>query len=479
MAVAADGPAAVPKPNVLLIITDQQFADAMSCRMGDRYIRTPNMDSLARRGVLFTRAYSSNPLCVPYRCSAFTGRYPHELGITHNDHISVKIDPQVHPSLGTYFRKAGYDAAYSGKWHLAFPVKDSAAHGFEMLTSPKTKADHDAGVTAGAVTFLKRTHDKPFLLVACYLNPHNICEWARRLAGRKQVLNCGEIGEPPPADQLPPVPPNLAPQKDEPDGLALMRRAYQVDAGPFPVGHFTEMDWRRHRWGYYRMVERVDAQIGRLLAALSQSGLEKQTVVVFTADHGECSGAQGWNQKTVFFDESARAPLVIAAKTCVAGSTSDRLVNTGVDLLPTLLAAAGLEVPKRLPGCNLMPLVSGQKPAGWRDYVVVQNSLVQSGMVEGIKPEMDGRMVRTDRYKYCVFSRGLRRESLVDMQNDPLETVNLASDPKYREILLQHRDRLARFGVEHGDALVDKLLADDVKPIPFEKAAPRPVKKDS
>ncbi len=97
--------------------------------------------------------------------------------------------------------------------------------------------------------------------------------------------------------------------------------------------------------------------------------------------------------------------------------------------------------------------------------------------MEGIKPEMDGRMVRTDRYKYCVFSRGMRRESLVDMQADPFETVNLASDQKYREILLQHRERLARFGVEHGDALVDKLLSDDVKPIPFEKAAPRPVKR--
>jgi arylsulfatase A-like enzyme len=473
---SAETSAGARRPNVLFIITDQQFADAMSCRMGDRYIQTPNMDSLARRGVLFTRAYSSNPLCIPYRNSVFTGRYPHELGITCNDHGGVTIDTAANPCLGVYFRNAGYDTAYSGKWHLAFKAKDAASHGFEIMASPKSKANHDDGVTDGAVTFLRRPHDKPFLLVASYLNPHNICEWSRRLAGRKQALNCGEVGEPPPAEQLPPAPANLAPQRDEPDSLALMRRAFQVDTGPFPVGHYTEMDWRRHRWGYYRMIELVDAQIGKLLQALREAGQEENTAIVFTADHGECAGAHGWNQKTVFFDESARVPLIVAATGCAAGTASDKLVNTGVDLLPTMLAAAGLPVPDKLPGRSLMPLVSGQPVAGWRDCVVVENNLVQSGVVDGLKPEMEGRMVRSERYKYCVFSRGERRESLVDMQDDPGETVNRAADPALRDVLAQHRERLARFGREHGDPLAEKLLADGVKPIPFDATTALPQK---
>ncbi len=91
----------------------------------------------------------------------------------------------------------------------------------------------------------------------------------------------------------------------------------------------------------------------------------------------------------------------------------------------------------------------------------------QAGEIDGLRPQMEGRMVRTERYKYCVFSRGHQRESLVDMQADPGETTDLATDPKYREILLQHRELLARFGREQNDPLVAGLLADNVKPIPF------------
>lgn len=299
------------KPNILFIITDQQSADAMSCRMGKQFVHTPTMDRLAQTGTLFTRAYSPSPLCMPSRNSMFTGRYPHETGVTQNAHPAGGLNPKEFVCLGTYFRTAGYDAAYSGKWHLCFKAKDVEPHGFEIVTG-KVQGDHDAGVTDGAVKFLARPNDKPFVLVASFLNPHNICEWARRLAGREQVLTCGEIGTPPPLEQLPPLPANLAPPKNEPDGMTLMRRAYQVDSGPFAVGKFTPEDWQKHRWGYYRMIEKVDAEIGKVLAALRQAGLEENTLIVFTADHGECAGAHGFNQKTVLYDESARVPLIIA-----------------------------------------------------------------------------------------------------------------------------------------------------------------------
>lgn len=461
---AADMPE--KRPNIVLVITDQQFADVMSCRMGRQLINTPAMDRLAETGMLFTRAYSSNPLCMPFRASAFTGRYPHETGVTKNAGPKGGLDPKVFVCLGTYFRNAGYATAYSGKWHLCYDRKDTKAHGFEIVTR-RIKGDHDAGVTNGAVKFLARTHDKPFLLVASFLNPHNICEWARRLAGRQQVLTCGEIGELPPLDQLPPPPTNLAPPRNEPDGMALMRRAYQVASGPFPVGKFTATDWRRHRWGYYRMIEKVDAQIGKVLAALREAGLEDNTLIVFTADHGECAGAHRFNQKTVFYEESARVPLIIACKGKTVAGMSDRLVNTGIDLLPTMLDFAGLETPEELPGRSLMPLALGKPVTAWRDHVVVENNMSQAGELNGLRPQMEGRMVRTQRYKYCVYSRGNRRESLVDLQADPGEMFDLATDPRYRDVLLHHRELLARFGKEHNDPLVTGLLADNVKPIPF------------
>jgi choline-sulfatase len=464
-------PAQSARPNILFIITDQQFADAMSCRMGKEFINTPTMDQLARTGTLFTRAYSSNPLCMPWRNSVFTGRYPHETRVTANTTPPGGLDPQEFVCLGNYFRNAGYDAAYSGKWHLCVNLKDTAAHGFEIVTG-REGGNHDAGVTKGALDFLARPHDKPFVLVASFMNPHNICEWTRRIAGREQGLNCGEIGEPPPLAQLPPLPTNFAPPKNEPDGMTLIRRAYQVADGPFPVGEFTTEDWRKQRWGYYRMIEKVDAEIGKVLAALRQSGLDDNTLIVFTSDHGECAGAHHFNQKTVLYDESARVPLIIACKGRTAGATTDKLINTGVDLLPTMLAFAGLEVPEKLPGRNLTPLVLGQPVAAWRDFVVVQNHMTQTGNVDGLRPELAGRMVRTDRFKYCVFSQGNRRESLVDMTADPGEMNNLATDPKYREVLLQHRELLAQFGEKNKDALVAKLLADNVKPVPFTDRGP-------
>ncbi len=457
------------KPNIILIMTDQQFGDAMSCRMGTQYLRTPVMDSLASKGMVFTRAYSTNPLCMPLRHSLFTGRYPHETAVTRNECPPGGVDPRECVPMGIYFRKAGFETAYCGKWHLCFHERDAGVHGFEILGT-RAKDDHDAKTAEAAVRFLGRGHDKPFLLVVSFLNPHNICEWARRGAGLKQRLSCGEIGTPPPSDQLPPAPANLAPPKNEPDGMTLIRRGYHA-SDKFPVGRFTAEDWRKQRWGYYRMIEKVDAEMGKVLDALRKAGLEDNTVILFTSDHGECAGAHGFNQKTVFYEESVRVPLVIAWKGKTAVGTSDRLANTGIDVLPTLLTAAGLDVPRRLPGLSLWPLALGQPVGAWRDHVVAGNDMSQTGEVDGLRPTMEGRMVRTERYKYCLYSRGTRRESLVDLQADPGEMNDLAADPNYRPILLSHRELLARFGRDHKDPLVAELLADNVKPIPFTSEA--------
>ncbi|MCL5270981.1 MAG: sulfatase-like hydrolase/transferase [bacterium] len=470
------GAAAAPagrQPNVVFIMTDQQFADAMSCRMGRRFISTPAMDGLAGRGMLFTRAYSSNPLCMPLRNSLFTGRYPHETRVTENAEPAGGLDPREFVCLGTYFRNAGYTTAYSGKWHLCFDIRNPDTHGFEILNGGSAD-NHDDRAAGAAIEFLRRSHDKPFLLVVSFLNPHNICEWARRLAGMNQRLNCGEIGPPPPLDQLPPPPANAAPPRNEPDGMTLMRRAYH-NTKLFAVGNFTVEDWRKHRWGYYRMIEKVDGEIGKVLAALRQAGQEDNTLIIFTSDHGECAGAHGFNQKTVFYEESARVPLIIAWGGRTPAATCGELVNIGIDILPTMLDCAGLPISGELPGLSLRRLAQGQPTGPWRDHVVVENDMSQAGAVDGLTPAMEGRMVRTERYKYCVFSRGLQRESLIDLQADPGEMNDLAADPRYREILLSHRALLARFGREHNDPLVAELLSDGMKSRPFTPSAPEAI----
>jgi choline-sulfatase len=233
------------------------------------------------------------------------------------------------------------------------------------------------------------------------------------------------------------------------------------------VGDFSANKWRQFRWGYYRVVERVDAQIGKVLAALREAGLEEKTLVIFTSDHGECAGAHRFNQKTVLYDESTRVPLIISYKGRTMIGTSNRLVNIGVDILPTMCDFAGLATPGSLSGRSLRPIALGQAIKDWRDYVVVQNHMIQGGTIGELKPTLQGRMVRTDQFKYCVYDYGNQRESLVDMQADPLETRNLARQPAYRDVLLKHRGLLRAFARKHGDSLVDLLLADDVASRPF------------
>jgi len=442
-------------PNVVFIMTDQQSADALSCRMGDRYLKTPALDRLAARGTFFSRAYSPNPLCMPARNSIFTGRYPHETGVT--DNTKTTLDAAEFVSMGTYFLHAGYQTAYFGKWHLAYDEGAAAAHGFETLSTGHMDADSAAKASA----FLARRHEKPFLLVVSFLNPHNVCELARG-----QELNNGPIGEPPPVGQCPPPPANLAPPRGEPDTMAQIRAGYHANP-QFPVGNFSPERWQALRWGYYRLIEKVDAEIGRVLDALKSAGLEDNTLIVFASDHGECAGAHGFNQKTVFYEESARVPFIVSAPGQRVGRVSEKFTNTGTDILPTMLDFAGVARPAKLQGLSLRPLALGQPVTAWRDDVVVQNNMTQTFPVDGNVPTTEGRMIRTDRYKYCVYAHGQNRESLVDLEKDPGEMNNLAADPAHRETLLAMRERLRKWGVENRDPLVAEMLADKVKPREF------------
>ena len=426
---------AASRPNIVLITTDQQFGDAMSCRIGARYLNTPNMDSLANNGTLFSRAYCANPLCVPSRTSIFTGRYPVETGVQIND--TTAIDARRFPCMGTIFKRAGYETAYFGKWHLPFDQKNPAVHGFDSVSV--SKVQHDVRASDGAAAFIKAKRSGPFLAVVSLLNPHNICQWPRH-----QELSEGSVGTPPPPDQCPPWRANHAPQQDEPDAVTLMRRSYQA-TDTFPVGKFDEKLWREYIWAYYRMIEKVDARIGVVLNALRQAGMEKDTLVLFSTDHGDCQGAHGWNQKTILYEEAARVPCILSWKGVTKPQVSERLVNTGVDFLPTLCDYAGIPRPEGLPGLSLKQ-VKDNHP-----FVVVSNHMVQGAKIDGRLPEPSGRMLRSEHYKYMVYSEGQRREALVDLRKDPGEMVNLAGKSEHAEALKQHRMMLASWCRQYGD----------------------------
>ena len=175
------------QPNVLIITTDQQSVEAMSA-LGNKWVKTPNLDSLAAQGVYFRRSYTSYPLCSPARASLHTGRPPHEIGVDHNN---MAIDQDI-PISGQVFHAAGYDTGYAGKWHIPDAYPSDGIPGFEVLNNTtrqnKLAVDVDEATKNVAVEFLCRKRDKPFLLVVSFINPHDICLPA---GGSPCSTNCG------------------------------------------------------------------------------------------------------------------------------------------------------------------------------------------------------------------------------------------------------------------------------------------------
>ena len=304
---------------------------------------------------------------------------------------------------------------------------------------------------------MQTDRQNPFLLVVSLSNPHDVCQLARH-----QKLPSGPIPPLPPMDQRPPLRLNIEPPINESDTMTLMRKSYH-NTSLFPVGDYDEDKWRRLSWGYYRLVEKVDALIGKVLKGLKKSGQLDNTLIVFTSDHGDCHGVHRFNQKTVFYEESARVPLILSYKNVIKHGTSDALVNTGIDILATMLDFAKIDQPKKLPGRSLKTIALGEQPQQWRDYIVAQNFMTQGGPVDGKTPKIKGRMVRSKSHKYCLYGQGKQREELFHMKNDRLETENLAAKPECKDILKQHRGFLKAFAVKYRDAMALTMLNQIIK----------------
>ncbi len=436
------------KPNILLIITDQQSAESMSFNIGHQYLNTPNMDRLAEQGVSFTNAYCANPLCIPSRSSMFTGRYPHELGIQANE--VKKLDGGEFPTLGNLMTNAGYATGYVGKWHLPYTLKETAVHGFSFMANNKGNGV-DSLLPASAIRFIDIKRSNPFFLVVSFINPHNICEWARG-----QKLPDGEIGTPPPANQCPPLRANHLPSKNETDIMQRIRNSYQ-SGDMFPVSGFGDEKWRQYVWSYYRLIEKTDHEIGKILNSLHESDLDKNTIIVFLSDHGDCQGAHLWNQKTVLYEEASKVPMMISYKG-LQPRKSDFLVQTGIDLMPTLCELAGIPRPEKARGVSLKSIVTKEDNPVEREYIVVSDKLEQGVAINGSKPEPEGRMLRTKRFKYWIYNEGVQRETLYDLKNDPGEMVNLANEPDYSDDLKKCRNALVEWGKKYKDPYLEFMI---------------------
>jgi len=431
------GPRKTRRPNILILITDQQSSTMLSSA-GNPWLKTPWMDSLAASGVRFEKAYCTNPVCLPSRFSFWTGRYPSEIGVRFNEgEPSPEVNSMPAQAMGHIFMSAGYETVYGGKGHLPGPIKDIRNCGFDVLTSDER--DELASACAG---FLRRKHDKPFLMVGSFINPHDICYMAIRDYQPAQRV-------PPPLDEAlkrppgiseeefyakhcPPLPRNFEIPQGEPEAITWLTRLR-----PFRQNardNWSANRWRLHRWAYCRLTEMVDAQIGKVLEALRQTGLTENTLVVLTSDHGDMDAAHRLEHKTVFYEEASRIPMVLSYPGRIQPGRVNRehLVSNGLDLLPTLCDYAGIESPRRLEGRSLRPLAEGRSSGKWRQMLFVQSQI--------------GYMVTDGRYKYSAFDpdKGAHREFLADLQSDPGEMRNIAGESDMRGIL--HRLRAAMAG---------------------------------
>lgn len=405
------------RPNVLIVTTDQQRGDVMSA-VGNKWAKTPNMDALAARGVYFLNSYCSYPLCSPSRSSLHTGRTPHEIKVNTN---SVPIDPAV-PISGQVFRAAGYETAYAGKWHMPDPYPSDGIAGYEVLntTSRQRKLAHDVDESTmnAAIDFLRRKHDKPFLLVVSFINPHDIC----LLAGETKLL-VDEVWnryKPAPDAELPPLPTNFDSPIGAPD---VLKRSH---------AQWDDNHWRGYCYAYYRLLEDVDRQIGQVLEALRKSGEEENTLVVYTSDHGEGLAAHRWTGKMMFYEGEAAVPLIVSWKGVTPAGRIDRdhLVST-LDVLPTICDYAGVKPPPSLRGESLRPVIEKPEQPG-HEFVV-------SEMARGGGQGQRSFMVRTKRYKYMVFPGAQPSEMLFDLQSDLGEMKNLAGEAAMAGELQRHR----------------------------------------
>jgi len=316
-------------PNILFIMTDQQHAGMMSCA-GNKWLRTPALDSLAQEGIRFENAYCTNPVCVPSRTSMATGVMSCRLGATSNkDGMSIRtLPPEVDKnSLGKILKKAGYDTFYGGKVHMCRPLAPGNA-GYDQ-----THKDSRNELPVECVKFMKAKRNKPFFAVASFINPHDICYAHIATEGKDKhdMLRLYRKASSLPLKELTPLPENYGLPKNEPSAIADRPIGKAVTPSMLMRKTYDDKAWRINRWMYHRLTEQVDKNIGRILDGLKEAGLEDDTLIVFTSDHGNMDASHKLASKGIFYEESVGVPFIMKYKGNIPSGTSDKthLISTG------------------------------------------------------------------------------------------------------------------------------------------------------
>ncbi|MAE63139.1 MAG: hypothetical protein CMJ18_02600 [Phycisphaeraceae bacterium] len=426
------------RPNILLIMSDQHNRSYMRCA-GHPYVRTPNLDRLAASGTRFTNTYCANPLCGPSRMSFLTSRSSSDIHVWNNGaFLASDVATFVH-----HLAVADYQTVLCGRMHFDGPDK---RHGYErriigeqMWRAPSIPVEqliahtadylelsgwgqtpwmnYDEQVTLEAERFLRSSDarsDRPWLLTVGTALPHDPCICPKVL-----------FDEYHPQSRVPPLPNGYL------DTLHPATRLWRQRAG---VDDVPDAIHQSARAGYCGLVTFVDEQIGRVLDALSETGLADRTIVIYTSDHGDMAGQQRFWWKTTFYDGSCGVPLIVSWPDRFRTGATESCVCSLMDVGPTLLELAGAECMQQVRGRSLTRFLTTDgdwepgpdDPVEWPDTAFAEK-VYRPGMRE------PARMIRRGRWKLNYY-HGHDRPELFDMHDDPGERIDLGADPRCAEM---------------------------------------------
>ena len=430
---AVDGDSGTDPPNIIVIVTDDQRWDMLGAA-GNAIIQTPNLDRLAREGVHFRNHFVTTSLCAPSRTSIFTGLYASCHG-THG--FATPMSEELHSrSYPVRLREAGYRTGFVGKYGIGRTLPMDRFDYFEGFSGQGQYVNEVDGrrrhltsmIGDQAVQFLQTcAPDQPFCLSLSFKAPHVQDRVPPFFINDPEFDGLYEDAEIPPFKKLDPSYFDALPEflKDGYEGRIRQQRR-------FP----TPETWHEAMKRYYRLITGVDVQIGRVLDWLDESGLGSNTVIVFTSDNGFFLGERGWAGKYFIHEESIRAPLVIRdpRSPTRTGRRSEMTLN--IDIAPTILELANLEVDPSTNGRSVVRLLDGESPP-WRSDWFYEFLWQREGIPI---PRTEG--VRTEQWKYNLYLDGQPGyEELYDLKADPEEEVNLAASPDHASRLQELRGR--------------------------------------
>ena len=420
------------RPNILIIYPDQMRADVMGCA-GNTCIKTPNIDRLAVEGVRFENAFTSFPLCSPFRASLFTGKYAHSNGQFAN-HYPIPLGQDF---LAEILRDNGYQTGYIGKWHLDGGIKP----GFVPPGKRRLGFDHFVGFNRGHYYFgsiYYRGTEQPYHCPRYepdYQTDHLIefMESCTQTPDEKPFFAMICFGTPHPPVIAPPYYQNLYSPEEVPIRANV------------PSDPKSQERARKFLAAYYGLVANADHNIGRILDWLDKAGVADDTVVILLSDHSEMSGELGCYGKKIAYDSSMRVPFIVRyPRRFPAGHIASSLADVSVDTMPTLLELLDLPIPDAVQGTSCLSLLDGGSKA-IRDEVYYEIIMEKEGPERVPVPE---RGVRTLDWLYVRTEDSPKM--LFDLQNDPLEMNNLVNDSKYSGVI-QKLDGLLREQMAHTD----------------------------